>query len=244
MASAHLSETVLQLINDECRKATVVQISRKIARCRSNTTTIKKKVDGSKRTLAQHPANDIAASDLAQYLIEINAQYWRVSHLMEIYIAMLEEDTRVNGTEVDVTTYENRDEGMRNEYKKACLEASEAIAHHQNMLDIRNGLSISDDQRPRAIQMQAQAAAPNNAGRQNKANREFQADTLTKDASASQYEFWKRKFRRYYNTSNMDLAPIEDQRGHLEKCIDAHLGTALTTSMKTPGFGQPDPDAR
>ena len=26
----------------------------------------------------------------------------------------------------------------------------------------------------------------------------------------------------------MDLAPIEDQRGHLEKCVDAHLGTALT----------------
>ena len=27
----------------------------------------------------------------------------------------------------------------------------------------------------------------------------------------------------------MDLAPIEDQRGHLEKCVDAHLGTALTS---------------
>ena len=26
----------------------------------------------------------------------------------------------------------------------------------------------------------------------------------------------------------MDLTPIEDQRGHLEKCIDAHLRTALT----------------
>ena len=38
----------------------------------------------------------------------------------------------------------------------------------------------------------------------------------------------KRQFKRYYNTSNMDLAPIEDQRGHLEKCVDAHLGTALT----------------
>ena len=27
----------------------------------------------------------------------------------------------------------------------------------------------------------------------------------------------------------MDLAPIGDQRGHLEKCIDAQLGTALTS---------------
>ena len=27
----------------------------------------------------------------------------------------------------------------------------------------------------------------------------------------------------------MDLAPIGDQRGHLEKCVDAHLGTALTS---------------
>ena len=33
---------------------------------------------------------------------------------------------------------------------------------------------------------------------------------------------------QYYNTSNMDLAPIEDQRGHLEKCVDAHISTALT----------------
>ena len=51
---------------------------------------------------------------------------------------------------------------------------------------------------------------------------------MTKDASAGNYEFWKRQLRRYYTTSNMNLAPIEDQRGHLEKCVDAHLGTALT----------------
>ena len=130
---------------------------------------------------------------------------------------MPEEDARVNGTKVDKTTYDNRDEGMRNEYKKACLEASEAIAHHENMSDIRNGLSISDDQRPRAAQMQAAAAAPNNAGRQYKANNESKPDTLTKDAPTGQYEFWKRQFGWYYNTSNMDLASIEDQRGHLEK---------------------------
>ena len=97
------------------------------------------------------------------------------------------------------------------------MEASEAIALHQNMSDIRNGLSISDVQRPRAGQAQAPAAAPNNTGRQYKANGEFKPDTLTKYASAGQYEFWKRQFRRYYNTTNMDLVPIEDQRGHLEK---------------------------
>ena len=123
-------------------------------------TTIKKKMDGSKRTLTQHPDNDIAASDLAQYLKEINGQYWQASHLMEIYISVLEEDARANDTEVDRATYENRDKVMRNEYERACLEASEAIVHHQKMSDIRNGLSISDDQWPRAAQ--ATAAAPNN----------------------------------------------------------------------------------
>ena len=87
------------------------------------------------------------------------------------------------------------------------------------MSDIRNG-------------MQTATAAPNNAGRQYKANGEFKPDTLTKDASAGQYEFWKRQFRRYYNTSNMDLAPIEDQRGHLEKCVDAHLGAYYTASRQ------------
>ena len=71
------------------------------------------------------------------------------------------------------------------------------------------------------------ATAPNNAGRQYKANGKIKPDTLTKDASAGQYEFWKRQFKRYYGISNMNLAPIEDQRGHLKKCVDAHLGTAL-----------------
>ena len=96
------------------------------------------------------------------------------------------------------------------------------------MSDIRNGLSIDDTQQPRAALIQ-NATAPNNAGRQYKANGEFKPDTLTKDASAEQYEFWKRQFKRYYDTSNMDLAPIEDLRDHLEKCVDAHLGTALTS---------------
>ena len=105
-------------------------------------TAIKKKMDCSKRTLVQHPADNAAANNLVQYLKEINAQYWRASFLMEIYISVLEEDARNNGVEVDMTTYDNRDKGMRKEYKKACLEASEAIAHHQNMSDIRNGLHI------------------------------------------------------------------------------------------------------
>ena len=97
------------------------------------------------------------------------------------------------------------------------------------MSDIRNGLSIDDSQQPRAQPIDNTAAAPNTPGRQYKANGEFKPDTLTKEASEGQYEFWKRQFRRYYTMSNMDLAPIGDQRGHLEKCIDAQLGTALTS---------------
>ena len=117
---------------------------------------------------------------------------------------------------------------MRKEYEHACLIAQDSLAQHQNMSDIRNGLSINETQQPRAQPIANAAAAPNNPGRQYKANGEFKPDTLTKDASAGQYEFCKRQFRRYYTTSNMDLAPIWDQRGHLEKCIDAQLGTALT----------------
>ena len=52
---------------------------------------------------------------------------------------------------------------------------------------------------------------------------------MKQDSSAGQYEFWKKQFKRCYTTSNMDLAPIGDQRGHLEECIDAQLGTALTS---------------
>ena len=81
---------------------------------------------------------------------------------MEIYVAVLEEDARVVGKDVDLRAFDDRDEGMRNEYEQACRVASEALAEHQNMLDIRNGMSISDDQRPRAALMQTAAATPNN----------------------------------------------------------------------------------
>ena len=148
---------------------------------------------------------------------------------MEIYISVLEEDARQANKEPDLKAVGDRDEGMRKEYKHACLIAQDSLAQHQNMFDIRNGLSINDTQQPRAQPIANAAAAPNNPGRQYKANGKFKPDTLTKDASAGQYEFWKRQFRRSYTTSNMDLAPKWDQRGHLEKCIDAQLGTALTS---------------
>ena len=180
-------------------------------------------MDSNKRTLEVHPAKDSAASELKQHLKDINVQYWRFSYLMEIYIAVLEEEARQADKEPDLKAVSDRDEGMRAEYERACIIASDCLAEHQNMSDIRNGLSIDVTQQPGAALIQT-AAAPNNAGRQYKANGEFKPDTLTKDASAGQYEFWKRRFKRYYNTSNMDLAPIGDQRAHLEKCLDTHLG--------------------
>ena len=97
------------------------------------------------------------------------------------------------------------------------------------MSDIRRGLPIGNNQQPRAQPADNAAAVHNAPGRLYKANGKFKPDTLTKDSSAGQYEFWKRQFKRYYTTSNMDLAPIGDQRGHLEKCIDTQLGTALTS---------------
>ena len=162
MASAHLSETTIQLINNECKKAMAVQISRKIARCRSNMTSIRTKMNSNKRTLVAHPANDAAANELSQHLKEINAQYWRASHLMKIYVAVLQEDARVAGKNADLRAFTDKDEVIRAKYEQACLFASDALAEHQNMSDIRNGMSISDDQRPRATLMQTSVAAPNN----------------------------------------------------------------------------------
>ena len=156
-------------------------------------TTIRNKMESNKRTLVAHPANDAATSDLAQHLKDINAQYWRASYLMEIYVAVLEEDARAAGKDADLRAFNDWDDGMRAEYEQACLVASKCLAEHQNMSDIRNGMSIHDDQQPRAALMQTAAASPQNAGRQYKANGEFKPDTLTKDASAGQCEFWKRK---------------------------------------------------
>ena len=71
MASANLSETTIALINNECKKASAVQISRKISRCRANMTTIRNKMDSNTRTLEAHPANDAAASELRLHLKDI-----------------------------------------------------------------------------------------------------------------------------------------------------------------------------
>ena len=117
MASANLFETTIKLINNECKKATAMQISRKFSRCRANMTTIRNKMNSNKRTLEVHPANDVAASELKQHLKDINAQYWRSSYLMEIYIAVLEEDARQAGRETDLKAVTDRDEDMRAEYE-------------------------------------------------------------------------------------------------------------------------------
>ena len=106
---------------------------------------------------------------------------------MEIYISVLEEEARQANKEPDLKVVGDRDEGMRKEYEHACLIAQDSLAQHQNMSDIRNGLSIDETQQ-QPITNNA-AAAPNNPGRQYKANGEFKPDTLTKDASAGQYEF-------------------------------------------------------
>ena len=64
MASATLSDATINLINNECKKATAPEISRKITRCRGHMTTIRNKMDGNVRTLKTHPANDAAATEL------------------------------------------------------------------------------------------------------------------------------------------------------------------------------------
>ena len=122
---------------------------------------------------------------------------------MEIYISVLEEEARQEGVEPDLRQVGEREEGMRKEYERACLTAQECLAEHQNMSDIRRGLPIGSNQQPRA-----QPADQNAPGRLYKANGEFKPDTLTKDSSAGQYEFWIRQFKRYYATSNLSLIHI------------------------------------
>ena len=85
---------------------------------------------------------------------------------METYISVLEEDGKQANKEPDLKAVGDRDEGMRKEYEHACL-----IAQHQNMSDIRNGLSINKTQQPRAQPIANAAVAPNNPGRQYKAVR-------------------------------------------------------------------------
>ena len=142
MASATLLDATINLINNECKKATAPEISRKIARCRGHMTTIRNKMDGNVRTLKTHPANDAAATELKRHLDDINAQYWRASYLMEIYISVIEEEARQEEREPDLRQVGEREEGMRKEYERACLIAQECLAEHQNMSDIRRGLSI------------------------------------------------------------------------------------------------------
>ena len=115
-------------------------------------------MDGNVRTLRAHPANDAAASELKQHLKDINAQYWRSSYPMEIYISVLEEEARQAEKEPDLKAVGDRDEGMRREYEHACITAQQYLAEHQNMSDIRNGLSIDDTQQPSCLLYTSDAA--------------------------------------------------------------------------------------
>ena len=90
--------------------------------------TIRNKMDGNVRTLKAHPANNAAASELKQHLEDIDAQYWRSSYLMEIYISVLEEEARQDEREPDLRAVGERDEGMRREYEQACIIACQSLA--------------------------------------------------------------------------------------------------------------------
>ena len=150
MASATLSDATIGLINNECKKATAPEISRKIARCRGHMTTIRNKMEGNVRILRTHPANDAAAAEMKRHLDDLNAQYWRASYLMEIYISVIEEEARQAEEEPDLRQVGEREEGMRKEYERACLAAQECLAEYQNMSNIRRGLAIGNNQQHRA----------------------------------------------------------------------------------------------
>ena len=83
---------------------------------------------------------------------------------MEIYISVLEEEARQDEREPNLKAVGDRDEGMWREYEHACITAQQCLAEHQNMSDIRNGLSIDDTQQPRAQPIDNSAAAPNTPG--------------------------------------------------------------------------------
>ena len=121
-------------------------------------------MDGNVRTLKTRPANDAAAFELKRHLDDLNAQYWRASYLMEIYISVLEEEARQAEREPDLRSVGEREEGMRREYEQACIVAQQCLAEHQNMSDIRRGLSIDNTQQPRAQPAENAAAAPNAPG--------------------------------------------------------------------------------
>ena len=87
----------------------------------------------------------------------MNAQYWQSSYLMEIYISVLEEEARQANREPDLKAVGDK--------AVACITTQDCLAKHQNMSDIRNGLSINETQQHRAQPIANAAAAPNNPGR-------------------------------------------------------------------------------
>ena len=73
-------------------------------------TTIRNKMDGNVRILKTHPANDAAAAELKRHLDDLNAQYWRASYLLEIYISVLEEEARQEEVEPDLRQVGERED--------------------------------------------------------------------------------------------------------------------------------------
>jgi len=56
-----------------------------------------------------------------------------------------------------------------------------------------------------------------------KARTELKPRELTHDAEPVEFNKWKKNFKTYFNSSNLSLGKIEEQRGYLDTCLSAKL---------------------
>ena len=70
-----------------------------------------------------------------------------------------------------------------------------------------------------------------------KARTELKPRELTHDAEPVEFNKWKKNFKTYFNSSNLSLGKIEEQRGYLDTCLSAKLIEKLDEGRGTDLLG-------
>ena len=107
-----------------------------------------------------------------------------------------------------------------------CDAKSKAI-FDANIASYRNFQQICTQYRAHArAQAPAQAAGGNN-GPRGKPDESLRPDKLTIEHTPADMDMWIREFKTYYDSSALNLKSIDEQRGHLSKCLDDNLKKVL-----------------
>ena len=106
-----------------------------------------------------------------------------------------------------------------------CDAKAKAI-YDANIASYRNFQQVCAQYRAH-MRAQPQPAAPANQGNRSKVDESLRPDKLTIEHTPADMDMWIREFRTYYDSGQMNLKSINEQRGYLSRCLDDNLKKVL-----------------